>query len=149
RTVHLPLDDPGGRLPLPPGPYLRLTVDDTGHGMTPEVKERMFEPFFTTKEPGEGTGLGLPVVLGIVESLGGAVSVESEPGRGRAFAVYLPRAVPAAPEPEAAPRQAPRGRGRVLLVDDEPAILGWAMPWLRGLGYEVQSSTSGVRALEL
>ena len=127
---------------------IKLTVADTGAGMTAEVRERMFDPFFTTKETGEGTGMGLSVVLGIVEGLGGNIRVESEPGRGTRFEVYLPRASGAAPPaPAPAPAPAP-GRGCILLVDDEPAILSWAGTLLRRLGYNVEACDSGVRALE-
>jgi signal transduction histidine kinase len=84
------VDAPTISLDLKAGAYVRLTVQDTGHGMEPEILERIFEPFFTTKSMGEGTGLGLAVVQGIIASHGGAITVESTPGQGSTFAVYLP-----------------------------------------------------------
>ena len=92
---------------LNPGPYLKLTVRDTGHGIPPEIIGRIFDPYFTTKEPGEGTGLGLAVVLGIVKSHGGAVQVESEPGVGTAFHLYFPKVEVAATEREESSRASP------------------------------------------
>jgi len=96
--VHLaPLevcaDDPALAPTLQPGPYVRLVIRDTGHGMTPEIMERIFEPFFTTKQKGEGTGMGLAVVHGIVTSHKGAITGESALGQGTTFTVYLPRMV--------------------------------------------------------
>ena len=135
---------------LQPGSYVRLTVRDTGHGMRPEVLERIFDPLFTTKERGAGTGLGLPVVLGIVKSHHGAIAVESEPGKGTTFSVYLPGVEPgggAAEEPAVAP--APRGRERILLIDDEADLVYAGAKMLRRLGYEVVASSSSVEALEL
>ncbi len=147
RPASLPTD--GGKPDgTEAGDYLRLTVRDTGHGMTPEVKERIFDPFFTTKEAGEGTGMGLAVVLGIVEGLGGRILVDSEPGVGTSFDVYLPRTalpdargVPAVIEPVA-------GKGRILLVDDEEFILNWAGTLLRRLGYEVETYCNSLEALD-
>jgi signal transduction histidine kinase len=100
------------------GPYVRLTVQDTGHGMPPEIQERIFEPFFTTKGPGEGTGLGLSVVHGIIASHGGAITVASAPNHGTTVRVYLPEsaALPVASVRPEAP--VPHGRARILFVDD-------------------------------
>lgn len=133
------------------GPYVRLTVKDSGHGMTPKVLERIFDPFFTTKQGGTGTGLGLPVVRGIVRSHGGALLVESEPGRGTAFHVLLPPAEPVGELAENAPppSPAPGGRERILLVDDEEDLVYAGEKALGRLGYEVTAASSSLEALEL
>jgi len=135
---------------LQAGPYVRLTVRDTGHGMRREVLERIFDPLFTTKEQGTGTGLGLPVVHGIVTSHHGAVKVESEPGKGTAFHVYLPRV-----EPEGKfleddrPPSVPGGKERILLIDDEEDLVYAGVKMLRRLGYEVVGCSTAAEALAL
>jgi len=135
---------------LQAGPYVRLTVRDTGHGMRREVLERIFDPLFTTKEQGTGTGLGLPVVHGIVTSHHGAVKVESEPGKGTVFRVYLPRV-----EPEGnfleddRPPSVPGGRERILLIDDEEDLVYAGVKMLRRLGYEVVGCSTPAEALAL
>jgi signal transduction histidine kinase/ActR/RegA family two-component response regulator len=132
--------------PVQPGPYIRLTVSDTGHGMTPEVLGRIFEPFFTTKGVGEGTGLGLAVVHGIVAEHAGTVTVTSAPGQGTTFAIYLPRsdeAVPPAPPEE----PLPQGHEHILLVDDEAAMVDVWQHILESLGYTIVAFTSSVEAL--
>ena len=115
------------RAPIPicaPGRYVRLSISDNGHGMSPRACERIFEPFFTTKEPGDGTGLGLSVVHGIMKSFDGAITVYSEPGDGTTFHLYFPALEFRAPtdcDPEM-PRR-PMGNGqRILFVDDEPVL---------------------------
>ncbi len=116
-----------------------LTISDTGSGMDAATLERIFEPFFTTKAPGEGTGLGLPVVHGIVEDHKGAIAVESTPGQGTTFHLFFPAALAEAnTTASAAPFQTiPRGKGqRILLVDDEETVLDVAASLLRRLGYE-------------
>jgi PAS domain S-box-containing protein len=133
--------------PLEPGPYLRLRVRDTGHGMTAEVRERIFDPFFTTKAGGEGTGMGLAVVHGIVAAHGGAISVDSAPDQGATFEIYLP-AWAGRPAGEAqGPGDAQGGRESILLVDDEEPLVALWTRRLRGLGYRVTGCTSGVDAL--
>ena len=134
---------------LTPGSYLMLSVGDTGHGMTPEVMERIFEPYFTTKGKGEGTGLGLAVVHGIVASLGGAVAVESEPGKGSRVRVYFPM-VDRKPLPAVqSTASLPRGTEHILLVDDEQSMVDAMRPMLEHLGYRVTAGTSSVEALEV
>ena len=136
---------------IEPGPYLRFRVSDTGHGMAPDVLKRIFDPYFTTKEVGKGTGLGLAVVHGIVKSHGGGIAVFSEPGKGTTFDVYLPR-VEAFEAPSATDKMEaiiPGGQERVLLVDDEQAIVEIGQRLLEYLGYQVVVRTSSLEALEL
>jgi len=129
---------------------VRLRVTDDGVGMTPEVLERIFEPFFTTRPLGEGTGLGLAVVQGIVQDHGGQIFVRSVPGKGTTFDIELPSAGVERPEPAPAPGVAPPGAGeRLLVVDDEPVIARVVSEQLRRLGYEVTSVTDPEDALEL
>jgi len=131
-----------------PGPHLLLSVSDTGTGIPPALRERIFEPFFTTRAPGEGTGLGLSVVHGIVTSLQGAITVYSEPGQGATFRVLLPRCDAVEPPPRAA--AAPRGGSeRVLVVDDEVALVRLTQQTLGRLGYQVTGLTSSQEALDL
>ena len=137
---------------LASGPYARLLVSDTGEGMTAEVATRIFEPFFTTKPRGQGTGLGLSTVYGIVAEAGGGVNVYSEPGIGTTFRVYLPLADPpadAAVRP-AAETAVPRGRGEtVLVVEDEPALGRIVARILSQGGYRVLSAITATEALDL
>jgi PAS domain S-box-containing protein len=133
---------------LRPGPYLQLSVRDTGHGILPQILERIFDPFFTTKSPSEGTGLGLAVVHGIVASHGGAITVTSTPGQGTTFQIYLPRLDMTA-ESEMAPEEAvPRGQECILLVEDEAALARLGQQMLERLGYQVVTRTSSIEALE-
>ena len=137
---------------VPAGRFVLLEVTDTGTGMTPEVKEHMFEPFFTTKAPGHGTGFGLSTVSTIVREHGGGISVESEPGRGSCFKVFLPaqadKTVAVTDEPRnVAP---PRGRGEcILLVDDDASILEIMRHTLESYGYRVRSAEDGAQAIGL
>jgi CheY-like chemotaxis protein len=136
---------------LTPGEYVKLTVSDTGHGMTPDVLERIFDPFFSTKEPGDGTGMGLSVVHGIVKSHRGTIAVYSESGKGSTFDVYLPVAEHLRDVGERESRQGgiPGGNERVLFIDDEPFLVDTGKQILSRLGYEVITRTSGIEALEL
>jgi CheY-like chemotaxis protein len=134
---------------LPPGSYVRLTVSDNGPGMTSAVLGRIFDPYFTTKEKGEGTGLGLAVVHGIVKSHGGIITVYSEPGKGTTFHVYFPRLEGEVPKELEAAKPIATGKERILFVDDEEAILDMGKKILERLGYEVSISKSGTEALEL
>jgi CheY-like chemotaxis protein len=134
---------------LKPGRYVELTVEDTGHGIKPSIIESIFDPFFTTKPPGEGTGLGLSVVHGVVKSHDGDISVESTPGKGTRFRVLIPaiETGKATRKVEADARFA-GGRERVLVVDDEPLLAEMVKHMLQNWGYEVVSRTSGIEALE-
>ena len=135
---------------LSPGKYLRLTVSDTGAGIDNEIIDRIFDPFFTTKKPGEGTGLGLSVVHGIVKSYGGTITVQSEVGKGTEFNVYLPLLTEVEDKQEAkVEAPIPGGKERILFVDDEAALVQLATSTLSGLGYEVIGRTSSLEALEL
>ena len=133
--------------PLPAGDYVCLTVRDEGQGIEPEVFDRIFDPFFTTKGVGVGTGLGLSLVHGIVTDLGGGIEVASVPGVGTTFTVWLPwsgRAAALAP----ADARVSRGNGeRILLVDDELALVHLGEEMLAALGYEAAGYTSSVEAL--
>jgi PAS domain S-box-containing protein len=132
-----------------PGPHLRLTVSDTGSGIAPQVLERMFDPFFTTKGVGEGTGLGLSVVHGIVADLGGAIAVTTEAGHGTTFEIWLPISGEAGDSPDEEAHELPRGSGAVvMIVDDEPALVSLGEEMLAELGYEPVGFTSSAAALD-
>jgi predicted ATPase/signal transduction histidine kinase/CheY-like chemotaxis protein len=134
---------------LSAGSYVRLSVTDTGSGITPAVLERMFDPFFTTKRVGDGTGLGLSLVHGIVADLGGAIDVATQAGAGTTFAIWLPAAAGGtiSSAAEAAP-ELPRGNGETLMiVDDEPALVALAEETLSNLGYHPVGFDSSVAAL--
>jgi CheY-like chemotaxis protein len=134
---------------LVPGPYLRLTVSDTGPGIDPKIIGRIFEPFFTTKEVGKGTGMGLAVAHGIVKSHDGAITVSSEPGAGTTFTVLLPRLEQGAGAGAYEEQQLPRGTERILFVDDEKLIVQVGRQLLESLGYAVTSCESSLEAVEL
>ena len=134
--------------PLQPGPHVRLTVRDTGCGMDAEIQGHIFEPFFTTKELGKGTGLGLTTVYGTVQQGGGAIVVESEPGKGTSFHIYLPQTKGApAGEKKTAPAGANRGCETILVVEDEDAIRNLICEFLRLSGYTVLAARHGREAL--
>ncbi len=134
---------------LSPGSYLKLTVADTGHGILPEMLDLIFDPYFTTKEKGEGTGMGLSVVQGIVHSYRGAVLVDSLPGAGSTFHVYLPLAAEGPDVPLLDCQQPlPRGGERVMVVDDEPDVADVTGQRLTRWGYEVTICTDSREALE-
>lgn len=131
---------------LKEGPYVRLSVSDTGHGIDPATMERIFDPFFTTKAAGEGTGMGLSVVYGIVMSYGGDISVESAPGKGTTFSIYLPELETVAEGEEGNGESLAAGSESILLVDDEEGIVHVTKTLLESLGYAVSAHTSSVEA---
>lgn len=135
--------------PLMPGPHARLTVRDTGQGMPPDVMARIFDPFYTTKDVGEGTGMGLAIVHGIVLDHGGALTAESALGVGTAFCVYLPLLRDAHPAEVLVPEPLAQGNGRILFVDDEGQLVHVMQTMLTALGYDVQAVNSSPEALEL
>lgn len=140
-------DDSG--LDLKAGTYLKLTVSDTGHGINEAVIEKIFDPYFTTKGPGEGTGMGLAVVHGIVKDHGGDIKVYSKLGEGTTFSVYLPMVESRPVEQKTiAAEFAATGTERILFVDDEEALVFMTQQILERLGYQVTSRTSSVEALE-
>ena len=134
---------------IPEGSYARLTVSDTGPGIPQAIAERIFDPFFTTKAPGQGTGLGLSAVHGIVTGYRGFIRFENRQPHGATFSVYLPRITSAPPAETPPPGPPPKGSGRVLFVDDEESIANLGNRVLQDLGYAVTAKTSSVEALDL
>lgn len=134
---------------LPPGPYLCLRVSDTGEGMAQGVQERIFEPFFTTKKAGEGAGVGLSVVHGIIEGHGGKIDVWSEPGKGAVFQLFFPKITGNVELVDSHVDSLPSGIERILLVDDEDFIVEVASEMLKYLGYEVVAAQKSLDALEI
>lgn len=126
-----------------PGRYMKLTVRDTGTGIARDIRKRIFDPFFTTKEPGQGTGMGLAVVFGIVKGHQGTVTVASKMGKGTVFSVFLPLGEEAREEERGAEDSLPRGKESVLVVDDEPAVIEMTLEILKRLGYQVTAAKNG------
>ena len=133
---------------LDPGRFLKLTVSDTGHGIPPEITERIFDPYFTTKEKDEGTGLGLSVVHGIITEHGGAIRVSSEVGTGTTFQIFLPLSEDQGVAQPKADKPILRGSENILLVDDEALLTESYGEILESLGYQVVTKTSSTEALE-
>ena len=146
-NIEITRHDP--KLNLEPGRYVKISIRDTGAGITAEVMERIFDPYFTTKEVGRGTGMGLTVVHGIVETHNGRINASSTPGKGTAFEVFF-RSVDATPVDEVqAKNTLPHGRETILFVDDENAIVKLNKARLEGLGYQVIGTADPHEALEL
>ncbi|HCY86242.1 MAG TPA: histidine kinase [Desulfobacteraceae bacterium] len=146
-TLHIPKDMDVPE--LPPGPYVKLVVRDTGKGIPKDIQNKVFEPFFTTKPREEGSGMGLSMVYGIIREMKGVITVESEPGQGAAFQILLPvsKDETTVRPGESAPSLL-KGKGRILLVDDESQIIRWTTLILMKLGYEVEAFETGAQALD-
>jgi CheY-like chemotaxis protein len=152
-TANVDLESTLGKpdLGIAPGPYVALSVTDTGIGMDERTRSLVFEPFFTTKDVGKGTGLGLAMVYGFVQQSGGAITVRSKPGEGSVFTIYLPRLSAEATRISATPAgQHPRsGQGTILLVEDQESVRHLIAHILLSAGYRVIEAESGPRALAL
>jgi len=133
---------------LKPGPYVRLTVGDSGHGVDPSILERIFDPYFTTKGPGEGTGMGLAVVQGIVNRHGGMITVNSEIGKGTSFHALFPRIEQEIVPEDMLAEALPTGSERILFIDDEKTLVDLGKGMLESLGYSVTIKTNSLEALE-
>jgi PAS domain S-box-containing protein len=133
---------------LPPGPHVEIAVKDTGKGIEEEVMGKIFDPYFTTKPQGEGCGLGLSIVHGIVKTIGGVLVAQSEPGLETVFRIYLPAAGGILPESDKTEMVFPTGQERILFVDDEPTVIEIGQSILEKMGYRVEAKSSGVEAIE-
>ncbi|MBI3951054.1 MAG: PAS domain S-box protein [Acidobacteria bacterium] len=148
-TARVELDDTfcHGHPGIQPGRYVRLSVSDTGTGVAPEIRSRIFDPFFTTKPVGKGTGLGLPVVYGIVKNHSGAIEVESEVGRGATVQIYLPLTEKVVVTEERPSDEIIRGTETILLVEDEPTVVALGQTALQQFGYRVLTASNGLEAI--
>jgi signal transduction histidine kinase len=149
-NVTLAVDYPAIADDVPPGPYVKVTIADTGTGMPPEILEHAFEPFYTTKEVGKGSGLGLSQLYGFVRQSGGTVKITSQVGSGTTVTIYLPKATRAAPQVE--PVKPPvklKGSETVLVVEDDPDVLDIAVATLTDLGYRILVAYDGVEAMSI
>jgi CheY-like chemotaxis protein len=144
--IYLSKENQSLSVNLQKGPYLDLKITDTGTGIEPSILEQIFDPFFTTKNPGEGTGMGLSVVHGIIESHGGTITIESELGKGSTFHILLPKMNNAIKTSSKTNREIPTGKERILFVDDEESIIYLGKEMLEEFGYEVTIKRSSIEA---
>jgi signal transduction histidine kinase/CheY-like chemotaxis protein len=150
KTSNVTHEDIHGRLYLPkPGIYVKLSVSDTGIGMDRETQDRIFDPFFTTKKTGQGKGLGLASVYGIIKNHGGYIEVASEPGQGTTLNIYLPASSRKSTKTEVSTEDISRGTGAILLVDDEELVLEVGARMLEKLGYTVMTARGGKSAVDI
>jgi signal transduction histidine kinase len=150
RTANATHEDMKGKLYNPkPGKYILLQVSDTGVGMDVKTKERIFEPFFTTKEMGRGTGLGLASTYGIIKGHGGFIDVDSQPGKGATFYIYLPASTKKVSKHHRGHERIVRGQETVLLIDDEDMVLEIGRALLETMGYQVITAKGGEEAISL
>jgi len=148
RPVFLDAREASSYQGIAPGAYLQLTVRDTGSGIDSAIIDRIFEPFFTTKEVGQGSGMGLAVVHGIVKSHGGGITIDSKPGRGTAFHIMLPLVNDTKEAAQDRTAVVPTGSESILYVDDEAALAELGQEMLESLGYRVTAKKNSVEALE-
>ncbi len=134
---------------LNPGPYVKLSISDTGHGMDSATMDRIFDPYFTTKEQDKGTGMGLAVVHGIIKGHGGGIQVQSTPGKGTRFDILFPIMEKQMESETAELKALPTGNEHILFIDDEEILIDLAKSMLQKLGYRVETRTSPVEALEI
>ncbi|MDD5760359.1 MAG: ATP-binding protein [Desulfobulbaceae bacterium] len=150
QNIQLGIEDISEKINIEPGSYILLSVSDSGIGIPRNVLQRIFEPYYTTKEKGEGTGLGLAVVHGIISRLHGHISVDSEPGKGTTISVYLPTiSAPMGMKQEKVCVPLPKGHERILLVDDDADIVQLTQKVLTKLGYKVTGLTNSLETLLL
>jgi signal transduction histidine kinase/CheY-like chemotaxis protein len=152
KAIDIQINTMGPQPPYPPslgpGQYVQLSISDTGHGISGHLRDRIFDPYFTTKEKGVGTGLGLAVVQGIVQNHGGAITVDSTPGDGTRFDIYLPRTTVEVKSEIKTLKAIPNGNERVLFIDDDTTLAELGGKLLSTLGYRVKTQSDPRKALE-
>ena len=148
-SIQLGLDEKSTELKLEPGNYIRLSIKDNGTGINQKHFEKIFDPYFTTKSIGKGSGMGLSVVVGIIKSHDGIITVDSKPGKGSTFTAYFPKIEKQIQHKIVKTEPVPTGREKILVVDDEKNIVKMNKLMLERLGYQVTTKSSSVEALEL